>query len=254
MNRGKSTKQFKWYVFLFILAVIMLRFCGDDEEKKQQAVVFEENSDFEVEMDVDSIGFEFADDTATEPLLARNFYFIFDGSGSMDNPIEGKRKIDGAKQAVWEFIKNVPANVNLGLYIFDTGGSREVVPLEAKNHKNFLTAIKSARAGGGTPLAEAIRFATNQLNKQRKNQLGYGEYNIIIVTDGIADHIPEAGDYAVNSNIAIHAIGLGIEENHPLNNPEYVISYTAANDYTKLTQALIEAVAESPVFDSADFN
>jgi Ca-activated chloride channel family protein len=254
MNQRKSKSKYKLYAFLFILAVIILRFCGDDEKNKQEDVAFEENIDNATDLDIDSLAFEFTEDMDFEPVLARNYYFIFDGSGSMDNSFDGKRKIDGAKQAVWQFIKKVPLTVNLGLYIFDSRGSREVVALGEKKHKDFIEAIRDVRAGGGTPLAEAIKYASDALIKQRKKQLGYGEYNIIVVTDGIANHIPEAGDYAVNANIAIHAIGLGIEANHPLNDSKYVISYTAADDYTKLTQALIEAVAESPVFDSADFN
>lgn len=189
-----------------------------------------------------------------EPSLTRNFYFIFDGSGSMSGRIHGERKIDGAKKAAQRFIKQLPNDVNLGLYIFDSYGDREVIPLGPENHEKFLNAIDKIHHGGGTPLADAIKTGSTNLKNQREKQLGYGDYNLIVVTDGAANFIPEASEFAVKNGISIYAIGLGIGNDHPLNDPKYVISYTAAADFNQLTEALVEAAAESPVFDVTDFD
>jgi len=193
-------------------------------------------------------------DIEGEPSLTRNFYFIFDGSGSMAASLHGETKIDGAKKAVQRFIKQVPDDVNLGLYVFDSYGDREVVPLGPQHHDEFLKAIEKIEHGGGTPLADAIKIGTDNLKEQREKQLGYGDYNLIVVTDGDARNIPEASKFAVKNGIAIYAIGLGIGNDHPLNDPNYVISYTAAEDFEQLTEALVEAAAESPVFDVTDFD
>src|SRR4030095_10460408 len=60
-----------------------------------------------------------------EASLARNFYFIFDGSGSMAESLNTKctgdkkfsNRLAGAKWAVEQFMPQVPDDVNLGLWI-----------------------------------------------------------------------------------------------------------------------------------------
>jgi hypothetical protein len=195
--------------------------------------------------------------------LARNFYFIFDGSGSMRDPLSSdcggdqnfSRKLDGAKWAVAEFLKKVPEDVNLGLYVFDENhrsrSAREVVPLGTNNMAAFLQAINAIEAGGGTPLAEAIRFGAEVLARQREQQLGYGEFRLIVVTDGLADDIPQAAEFATEKEIPIYAIGLCIQEDHPLR--QYAVSYRAADNFQDLAKALEATVAETEFYDARTF-
>lgn len=194
-----------------------------------------------------------------EASVTRNFYFVFDGSGSMHDGPDGTctgdqrfpRKIDGAKWAVGEFLKKVPDGINLGLYVFDSHGEREVVPLGPGNRTSFLTAVQDVREGGGTPLAESMRFGADRLVGQYKKQLGYGEYRLIVVTDGLADGIPEAARYVANYGIPIYAIGLCIGENHPLR--QYALSYRAADNFQDLAKGLEATLAETENFDAATF-
>lgn len=160
-------------------------------------------------------------------------------------------KLKGAKQAVEKFLEKVPSDVNLGLYIFDDRGEREVLPLGPGQRDQFLSAINRVEASGGTPLAAAMRFGTDRLIEQFKKQLGYGEYRLIIVTDGIASDMQKASIYAIQYGIPIYAIGLCMKGNHPLR--QYAISYRAANNYEDLERALEETVAESEQFDPTDF-
>ena len=188
--------------------------------------------------------------------LTRNFYFIFDGSGSMGDMPAGaegsfKNKLEGAKWAVKEFMKNVPSGVNLGLYVFDYQGRRETLALGPDNRNKFLRAVEEIKHGGGTPLYEAITFGADQLVKQYKQQLGYGEYRLIVVTDGIADHMTSAARYAHRFGMPIYTIGLFIGEDHPLR--QYSMSYRAADSFEDLARALEETVAELPSFDITEF-
>ncbi|MFQ5869004.1 MAG: VWA domain-containing protein [Candidatus Zixiibacteriota bacterium] len=191
------------------------------------------------------------DDPDGEASLARNFYFIFDGSGSMGDTQAGQVKLKGAKEAVRKFLTKIPADANLGLYVFDAGGIREVVPLGSDNRDAFMQAIDAVKDGGVTPLAESIRFGTDRLVEQYKKQLGYGEYRLIVVTDGKASGIPGAAQHAARYSMPIYAIGLFIEGDHPLRT--YALSYREANDYEDLERALEETLAELPSFDLTEF-
>ena len=194
-----------------------------------------------------------------EASLVRNFYFIIDGSGSMarrtGRACRGDQRfrdrLEGAQWAVQEFLKKVPEDVNIGLYVFDTRGQREVVPLAAGNRDRFLSAVNGIWAGGGTPLADAILQGTDKLVAQYQHQLGYGEFRLVVVTDGQADKIPEAAQYASRYGMPIYAIGLCIDEDHPLR--RHAVSYRAADNFSDLAQGLEETLAELPSFDATEF-
>ena len=114
-----------------------------------------------------------------------------------------------------------------------------------------MQSINEVEAGGGTPLAKSIGFGTDRLVAQYKKQLGYGEYRLIVVTDGQASSIPQAARYATRYGMPIYAIGLYIEGDHPLRT--YAVSYREANNYEDLERALEETLAELPSFDLAEF-
>ncbi|MGH7597194.1 MAG: vWA domain-containing protein [bacterium] len=195
--------------------------------------------------------------------LVHNFYFIFDGSGSMRDKLSSdcggdqnfSRKLDGAKWAVAEFLKKVPRDVNLGLYVFDehhvSSSACLVVPLGPNNVTAFLQAVNAIEAGGGTPLARALRSGVEILVQQRNKQLGYGEFRLVVVTDGLADDIPAAAEFATENAIPIYAIGLCIKENHPLR--QYAVSYRSADNFRDLAEALETTIAETEHYDPKTF-
>jgi uncharacterized protein with von Willebrand factor type A (vWA) domain len=192
--------------------------------------------------------------------LRRNFYFVFDGSGSMQHwpKNEAKdadrkdRKIDGAKWAVREFLKKVPDDVNLGLYVFDRNGKREEVPLGPNNRAQFLGAIDAVKAGGNTPLGDAITRGSKALAKQYKKQLGYGEYRLIVITDGEAtDYLASGVNEAKQNKIPIYTIGFDMGQEHELR--QHSISYRSADSAAEVEQALEEAAAELDIFDPTAF-
>ena len=127
------------------------------------------------------------DESAGVASTASNFYFVFDMSGSMDEKCSGKRKIDGAKEAVARFMKNIPDDVNIGLMLFGTRSGddyAEALPIGSGNKDEFLKIINSLQPEGQTPLGEALLASVDKIVEQYKKQLGYGTYRIIIITDG----------------------------------------------------------------------
>ena len=196
-----------------------------------------------------------------EASLTRNFYFIFDGSGSMSESLnkqcKGDRRfgsrLEGAKWAVEQFLPLVPRDVNLGLWIFDSSGNRERVVLGPDNREKFLTEVQNTRADGNTPLTESIEQGVNRLVQQRDKQLGYGEFRLIVVTDGQATGrpLPQAVAYARERHIPIYTIGLCLGEDHELR--KYSVSYRAADSIQALKHGLEETLAETNVFDPQTF-
>ena len=237
----------------FVAFVALLVAISNVESSSSTAASGPEDFDDPIEIPLDE------EMPGAETSMVRNFYFIFDGSGSMKSEPGGAcrgdqsfgSKLEGARWAVGEFLAKVPDDVNIGLYLFDRDGRREVVPLGVGNRQQFMGAVDDIRAGGGTPLAEGINYGAQRLVVQYKRQLGYGEYRLVVVTDGRADKIPEAARYAAHFGMPIYAIGLCIDEDHPLR--RFAVSYRAADSFDDLAQGLEETLAELPDFDATEF-
>lgn len=193
-------------------------------------------------------------------LLASNYYIVLDGSGSMAERecSGGQTKLEAAKTALAAFSQSIPGDANIGLYIFDNNGKRERVELGPNNQARFSDAVFRASANHGTPLKSAIRSAYIALETQAKNQLGYGEYHLVVVTDGQASSGSENPSEFVNlilekSPVVIHTIGFCIDDRHSLNQPGRTY-YRQANNPQSLQQGLTEVLAEAPDFDVDSFS
>lgn len=190
--------------------------------------------------------------------MAKNYMLIFDGSGSMkESKCSGSRsKIQVAKDAVVEWSKTVPGDANLGLIAFHRKGWASI-PLAAGQRQGFVNKARRIAAGGGTPLSKAFENAYQALTKQGQKQLGYGEYTIVVVTDGIANNGETLSGWVnrilAESPINIYTIGFCIGKKHSLNQPGRTIYKPAANP-AELRKGLKEVLAESETFDDSDFN
>jgi hypothetical protein len=189
---------------------------------------------------------------------AKNYFLIFDGSGSMKKSecSGGRRKIDAAKAAVVEWSKSVPSDANLGLYAFHTDRT-SVLPLSAGSRDRFIQTVQNIEPGGKTPLSNALAYAYKAFTLQARRQLGYGEYTIVVVTDGIANNeqrlAQNVNTILASTPITIYSIGFCIGQNHSLNQPGRTI-YKAADNPAELSKGLREVLAESETFDETEFN
>ncbi len=191
-------------------------------------------------------------------MTANNYMLVFDGSGSMRDTdcAGGRMKIEVAKEAVVEWSKSLPQDANLGLVAFHNNGWSHG-SLTAGQRENFINTVQDVIAGSKTPLTEALTTAFTNLTKQGRRQLGYGEYTIVVVTDGIANNARLLADMTnkilTESPINIYTIGFCIGKNHSLNQPG-LTEYKAADNPAQLRQGLKEILAESETFDDSDFN
>ncbi len=193
-----------------------------------------------------------------DSLTRKNFVLILDGSGSMANQgCSGNlSKSDVAKDAVAEWSASVPDDANLGLIVFDNNSFSIRLPLGQRNREQFRAEVAKVVPNHNTPLTKSLDTAYTMLTGQGRQQLGYGEYTVVIVTDGAANDI-KALEYSVNkvlatSPIMIHTIGFCIASNHSLNRKGRTV-YRAADNPAELRQGLQEVLAESESFDITGF-
>ena len=195
----------------------------------------------------------------SDNLLTKNYYFAVDGSGSMNagGCAGGISKILAAKKAVSTFISKLPEDVNLGLFVFDNRGTSERVSINTGNKADILNKVNMIDAGGGTPLKEAVNKGYLSLNAQAQKQLGYGEYNLVIITDGAAgigsDPRGAVDQLLHKSPVNVHTIGFCIGTDHALNQPGKTY-YKAADDPASLMAGLESVLAESPDFSVTSFD
>jgi Ca-activated chloride channel family protein len=203
-----------------------------------------------------------SDDSVQVPapdLFGVNYYVVLDGSGSMNESkcSEGKRKIEVARTALSAFARSVPAQANLGLAVFDRRGLSERLPLGRNNRNGFSRAIEEVQVSADTPLKRAVELAYSRLLDQGRRQLGYGEYHLVIVTDGLASPSQKPTS-AVNrilaeSPVVFHTVGFCIDERHSLNQPGRTY-YRSANNPQALQQGLETVLAEAPNFAVSQFS
>ncbi|MBU1305041.1 MAG: VWA domain-containing protein, partial [Alphaproteobacteria bacterium] len=110
---------------------------------------------------------------------------VMDGSGSMWGQIEGRAKLEIARDTVAEVLSRLPAERVLGLLAYghrkkgDCGDIELIVPPEQGTSAAILAAVQSMRFLGKTPLTQAVRQAAEALRYTED------EATVILVTDGL---------------------------------------------------------------------
>lgn len=181
---------------------------------------------------------------------------VMDGSGSMWGQIDGRPKLEIARETVADVLSRLPAERELGLLAY---GHREkgncsdielVVPAAKGTADAVLTAVNGMKFLGKTPLSEAVRQAAESL-RYTENKA-----TVVLVTDGLetcgADpcalgrRLEEAG-----LDFTAHVIGFGLSKDEGKQVACLAENtggrYIEAGDAASLTEAMTETVlAEMP--------
>ena len=194
--------------------------------------------------------------SAARDLLKVNYYVILDGSGSMEEShCSSRNKMIDAIDALSAFIDSVPQEANIGVSVFNHNRITELIPLQSEGRIN-TTKLSRIVPGGATPLRSAIESAYGKLVSQGERQLGYGEYHLVVITDGLATEGEDPGavvrQMLSESPVNLYTIGFCIGSDHSLNQPGYS-TYRAAENLTALKQGLSEVLAEAPSFTLDSF-
>ena len=113
-----------------------------------------------------------------------NIVFILDGSGSMWGKLEGKAKIDIAKEVMARLINDLPAGVDVGLVVYghrskgDCNDVEELVPLGAPDKSALIAKVNGISPKGMTPITFAVRTTVEKLKGLEE------ETTVLLVSDG----------------------------------------------------------------------
>ncbi|UKS64955.1 VWA domain-containing protein [Rossellomorea marisflavi] len=155
-----------------------------------------------------------------------NVEIILDSSGSMNALVGDKTQMDLAKEAIDEFVSNLPEGVNISLRVYGhkgTGseadkskscsGIEQVYGFDQYDSAAFDKAINQFKPSGWTPIGESLKQSFQSFEKYD----GKTNTNLIyLVSDGIetcdGDPVKVAKDFA-DSNVSpiINVIGFNVD-------------------------------------------
>ena len=179
---------------------------------------------------------------------------VMDGSGSMWGQIDGRPKLEIARETVGNVLAQVPAEQEIGLLAYghrekgNCGDIELVVPPASGTGAAISQAVNGMRFLGKTPLSDAVRQAAEALRYTEDAA------TVVLVTDGLetcnadpcalANELEQAG-----LNFTAHVIGLGLSQAESAQVSCLATGtggrYFDAADADGLAEALLETVASS---------
>lgn len=180
---------------------------------------------------------------------------VLDASGSMWGQIDGKPKLEIAREALGEVLKTIPADTELGLIAYGhrSKGSCDDIETLVAPAKGAAAAIAEATAKmqflGKTPLTEAVRRAAAELRSTEEKA------TVVLITDGIetCEGDPCALAQELESSgvdFTAHVVGFGLtkEEGKQVAclAEDTGGQYITADDLDSLTVALQATVISAP--------
>jgi len=122
--------------------------------------------------------------TGTTKAQEGNLVFILDASGSMWGQVEGKAKIDIAKEVLTGLILDLPEGLKVGLTAYghrrkgDCNDVEELTVLGVLNKNELIDQIKGINPRGKTPITYSVQMTAQKLKALED------ETTIILVSDG----------------------------------------------------------------------
>ncbi|SEM81547.1 vWA domain-containing protein [Lihuaxuella thermophila] len=156
----------------------------------------------------------------------KNIVVLIDSSGSMAGKVDGKTKMEEAKQAVKEFAKSLEGDVRISIRAYGHKGSNqqkdkavscasteELYPLSTYQEDRFVKVVDSLKPSGWTPLAAAIKAAGQDLHAAHPDD----ENMVYVVSDGIescgGDPVKEAKTlHEAKVKAVVNIIGLDLDD------------------------------------------
>lgn len=179
-------------------------------------------------------------------------HIVLDASGSMWGQIEGRSKIEIAREAFAELMAEWPAKAKVGLTLYghrregDCGDIETLFSTDSHDPQVLADRVNKTKPKGKTPLYDAIARAAEDMNFKRKKAV------VIVLSDGreTCNDDPCAALKLLKQKgigLIVHVIGFDVsqeeaEQLHCMANATGG-SYFSAQDAAQLSQALHNAVA-----------
>ena len=180
---------------------------------------------------------------------------VMDGSGSMWGQIDGRPKLEIARETVADVLERLPAEQALGLIAYghrskgDCADIELIVPPAPGTAQQVLQAVNAMRFLGKTPLSEAVRQAAVALRHEEEAA------TVVLVTDGLetcaADPCALANELErTGVDFTAHVIGFGLTSDEGAQVACLAENtggrYLQATDAAELTSALSAVVIDTP--------
>jgi Ca-activated chloride channel family protein len=193
---------------------------------------------------------------ATQAIAADKTMIVLDASGSMWGQIDGRAKIDIARETLSSVLKSVPAGTELGLMVYghrEKGSCSDIelaVPPGAGTENAINAFVSGLNPKGKTPISHAVEQAADVLKYTEDKA------TVVLVTDGLetCEADPCALASALESkgvDFTTHVVGFGLTEDEGKQVACLAENtggkYFQASDATQLVAALTETVADAPM-------
>ena len=180
---------------------------------------------------------------------------VLDGSGSMWGQIDGRAKLEIAREALGQVLSGLPADTEIGLMAYghrtkgDCNDIELIVPPAKGTAQAITDAANAMKFLGKTPLTEAVRQAAADLRSTEEKA------TVILITDGIetcnADPCALGTELEQSGvDFTAHVVGFGLTEEEGKAVACLAENtggkYIQAADASSLVEALQTAVAEPP--------
>lgn len=192
---------------------------------------------------------------AGSALAADKAIVVLDASGSMWGQIDGRAKIEIARDTLSSVLGSVPDNLELGLIAYghrtkgECSDIEEIVPPGPDSRDRIAAAVAGLSPKGKTPLTASVRQAAEAL------RFTEDKATVILVTDGIetceADPCAVAAELEqMGVDFTAHVVGFGLSEEEG-RQVACIAENTGgtfidAKNAGELTEALTRTVAAAP--------
>ena len=192
--------------------------------------------------------------TASDPKQPKTI-IVMDGSGSMWGQIDGRPKLEIARETVADVVGKLPANQSLGLIAYGhrrKGDCKDIELLVAPapgTSRQVLQAVNTMKFLGMTPLSDAVRQAAEALRHTEQAA------TVVLVTDGLetcaADPCAMATALEKSGvDFTAHVIGFGLTKDEGSKVACLARNtggrYLQASDGASLAAALSDVVSAPP--------